>query len=105
MCRQPFTVLFPTTSDMPANERHRSHETGRSRRREESPRRLLIRNIMNLYFMVAVAAIIALYFACPGVHETAGYMVFAMFTIAVKIAEMIIRFLPERGKRGEDGGL
>lgn len=63
--------------------------------KEESPSRLLLRNIMNLFFIIAVIAMIVLYFVSPGIQQTAGYLVFAMFTVAVKIAEMVIRFLPK----------
>lgn len=75
-----------------------NNETQRPRhtqRKEESASRLLIRNIMNLYFIVAVVVLIVLYFVRPGIQQTTGYLVFAMFTVSVKIAEMVIRFLPK----------
>lgn len=63
--------------------------------KEESSSRLLLRNIMNVVFMIAVIILIVLYFVRPGIQQTTGYIVFAMFAVAVKIAEMIIRFLPK----------
>lgn len=70
----------------------RHHHT---RSGEESASRLLLRNIMNLFFIIAVIVLIVLYFVRPGIQQTSGYIVFAMFTVAIKIAEMVIRFLPK----------
>lgn len=70
--------------------RHRHTRSG-----EESASRLLLRNIMNLFFIIAVIVLIVLYFVRPGIQQTSGYIVFAMFTVAIKIAEMVIRFLPK----------
>ena len=50
---------------------------------------------MNLFFIIAVIVLIVLYFVRPGIQQTSGYIVFAMFTVAIKIAEMVIRFLPK----------
>ena len=45
--------------------------------------------------IIAVVVLIVLYFVRPGIQQPTGYLVFAMFTVSVKIAEMVIRFLPK----------
>lgn len=79
-----------TTDNDNRTTRHRHTRSG-----EESASRLLLRNIMNLFFIIAVIVLIVLYFVRPGIQQTSGYIVFAMFTVAIKIAEMVIRFLPK----------
>ncbi len=68
------------------------------RRREErlEPRsRFMLRQVMNLLFIVGVVALIVLYFAVPGIAGTPAYLTSGMAVVAVKIAEMIIRYLPK----------
>lgn len=50
---------------------------------------------MNLVFIIDVAALIILYFVRPGIQNNPVYIVSGMFAVLVKIAEMIIRFLPK----------
>ena len=68
------------------------------RRREERPEprsRFMLRQAMNLLFIVGVAALIVLYFAVPGIEGNPEYLTSGMAVVAVKIAEMIIRYLPK----------
>lgn len=74
--------------DTPNSERH-------ERIRKESDSRFLLRQVMNLIFIIGVAALIILYFVRPGIQNNPVYIVSGMFAILVKIAEMIIRFLPK----------
>ena len=78
-------MRLPDTSN---SERH-------ERIRKESDSRFLLRQVMNLIFIVGVAALIILYFVRPGIQNNAVYIVSGMFAVLVKIAEMIIRFLPK----------
>ncbi len=75
-------------SDTQNSERH-------ERIRKESDSRFLLRQIMNLVFIIGVAALIILYFVRPGIQNNPVYIVSGMFAVLVKIAEMIIRFLPK----------
>ena len=75
-------------SDTQNSERH-------ERIRKESDSRFLLRQIMNLVFIIGVAAFIILYFVRPGIQNNPVYIVSGMFAVLVKIAEMIIRFLPK----------
>lgn len=75
-------MRLPDTSN---SERH-------ERIRKESDGRFLLRQVMNLIFIVGVAALIILYFVRPGIQNNPVY---GMFVVLVKIAEMIIRFLPK----------
>lgn len=50
---------------------------------------------MNLTFIAAVVVLIVLYFVRPGIQSNPAYIIFGMFAVLVKIAEMIIRFLPK----------
>lgn len=78
-------MRLPDTSN---SERH-------ERIRKESDGRFLLRQVMNLIFIVGVAALIILYFVRPGIQNNSVYIVSGMFAVLVKIAEMIIRFLPK----------
>lgn len=78
-------MRLPDTSN---SERH-------ERIRKESDNRFLLRQVMNLIFIVGVAALIILYFVRPGIQNNPVYIVSGMFAVLVKIAEMIIRFLPK----------
>ena len=78
-------MRLPDTSN---SERH-------ERIRKESVSRFLLRQVMNLIFIVGVAALIILYFVRPGIQNNPVYIVSGMFAVLVKIAEMIIRFLPK----------
>ena len=78
-------MRLPDTSN---SERH-------ERIRKESDSRFLLRQVMNLIFIVGVAALIILYFVRPGIQNNPVYIVSGMFAVLVKIAEMIIRFLPK----------
>lgn len=75
-------------SDTQNSERH-------ERIRKESDSRFLLRQIMNLVFIIGVAALIILYFVRPGIQNNPVYIVSGMFAVLVKIAEKIIRFLPK----------
>lgn len=59
----------------------------------------LLRQAMNLIFMVSVVLLIVIYFAKPALAASMGYVIFAMFVVLLKIAEMIIRFLPRNKKK------
>ena len=63
--------------------------------KKESDKRFLLRQAMNFTFIVAVVALIVLYFVRPGIQSNPAYIIFGMFAVFVKIAEMIIRFLPK----------
>lgn len=78
-------MRLPDTSN---SERH-------ERIRKESDSSFLLRQVMNLIFIVGVAALIILYFVRPGIQNNPVYIVSGMFAVLVKIAEMIIRFLPK----------
>ena len=78
-------MRLPDTSN---SERH-------ERIHNESDSRFLLRQVMNLIFIVGVAALIILYFVRPGIQNNPVYIVSGMFAVLVKIAEMIIRFLPK----------
>ena len=78
-------MRLPDTSNIERNERIR----------KESDSRFLLRQVMNLIFIVGVAALIILYFVRPGIQNNPVYIVSGMFAVLVKIAEMIIRFLPK----------
>lgn len=78
-------MRLPDTSN---SERH-------ERIRKESDGRFLLHQVMNLIFIVGVAALIILYFVRPGIQNNPVYIVSGMFAVLVKIAEMIIRFLPK----------
>lgn len=78
-------MRLPDTSN---SERH-------ERIRKESDSHFLLRQVMNLIFIVGVAALIILYFVRPGIQNNPVYIVSGMFAVLVKIAEMIIRFLPK----------
>lgn len=78
-------MRLPDTSN---SERH-------ERIRKESDGRFLLRQVMNFIFIVGVAALIILYFVRPGIQNNPVYIVSGMFAVLVKIAEMIIRFLPK----------
>lgn len=78
-------MRLPDTAN---SERH-------ERIRKESDSRFLLRQVMNLIFIVGVAALIILYFVRPGIQNNPVYIVSGMFAVLVKIAEMIIRFLPK----------
>ncbi len=78
-------MRLPDTSN---SERH-------ERIHKESDSRFLLRQVMNLIFIVGVAALIILYFVRPGIQNNPVYIVSGMFAVLVKIAEMIIRFLPK----------
>lgn len=75
-------------SDTQNSERHEQI-------RKESDSRFLLRQVMNLIFIIGVAALIILYFVRPGIQNNPVYIVSGMFAVLVKIAEMIIRFLPK----------
>lgn len=72
-----------------------SNSEWHERIRKESDSRFLLRQVMNLIFIVGVAALIILYFVRPGIQNNPVYIVSGMFAVLVKIAEMIIRFLPK----------
>ena len=78
-------MRLPDTSN---SERH-------ERIRKESDSRFLLRQVMSLIFLVGVVALIILYFVRPGIQNNPVYIVSGMFAVLVKIAEMIIRFLPK----------
>lgn len=78
-------MRLPDTSN---SERH-------ERIRKENDSRFLLRQVMNLIFIVGVAALIILYFVRPGIQNNPVYIVSGMFAVLVKITEMIIRFLPK----------
>ncbi len=63
--------------------------------RKESDKRFLLRQIMNVTFIAIVAVLIVLYFVRPGIQSTPAYIILGLFAVLVKIAEMIIRFLPK----------
>ena len=62
---------------------------------KESDKRFLLRQVMNFTFIAAVVVLIVLYFVRPGIESNPVYIIFGMFAVLVKIAEMIIRFLPK----------
>ena len=66
-------------SDTQNSERH-------ERIRKESDSRYLLRQIMNLVFIIGVAALIILYFVRPGIQNNPVYIVSGMFAVLVKIA-------------------
>ena len=78
-------MRLPDTSN---SERH-------ERIRKESDSRFFLSQVMHLIFIVGVAALIILYFVRPGIQNNPVYIVSGMFAVLVKIAEMIIRFLPK----------
>ena len=63
--------------------------------KKESGKRFLLRQVMNFTFIAAVVVLIVLYFVRPGIQSNPVYIIFGMFAVLVKIAEMIIRFLPK----------
>lgn len=63
--------------------------------KHESSGRFLTRQVMNLTFIVGVVALIVLYFVKPQITSDIRYIIFGMFVVLVKIAEMIIRYLPK----------
>jgi|GEM_PF-3444338 len=63
--------------------------------KKESDKRFLLRQVMNFTFIAAVVVLIVLYFVRPGIQSNPVYIIFGMFAVLVKIAEMIIRFLPK----------
>lgn len=65
------------------------------RQQKESDKRFLLRQVMNFIFIAAVVVLIVLYFVRPGIQSNPVYIIFGMFAVLVKIAEMIIRFLPK----------
>lgn len=62
--------------------------------KSESSGRFLARQVMNLTFILGVVALIVLYFVKPQITGDIRYIIFGMFVVLVKIAEMIIRYLP-----------
>ena len=66
-------------SDTQNSERH-------ERICKESDSRFLLRQIMNLVFIIGVAALIILYFVRPGIQNNPVYIVSGMFAVLVKIA-------------------
>lgn len=68
---------------------HKRHE------KVESRQRFMLRQVMNLLFMIGVVALVVLYFIRPGIEKETGYLVFGMFVVLLKISEMIIRYLPK----------
>lgn len=63
--------------------------------KSESSGRFLTRQVMNLVFILGVVALIVLYFVKPQIESDTRYIIFGMFVVLVKIAEMIIRYLPK----------
>ena len=63
--------------------------------KKESDKRFLLRQVMNCTFIAAVVVLIVLYCVRPGIESNPVYIIFGMFAVLVKIAEMIIRFLPK----------
>lgn len=63
--------------------------------RQENRQRFMLRQIMNTLFILGVLALIVAYFVKPGIQSDFAYMACAMFVVLVKIAEMIIRYLPK----------
>lgn len=74
--------------ETPQQDRH-------MRQHKESGKRFLLRQVMNLIFIAAVVVLIVLYFVRPGIQSNPAYIIFGMFAVLVKIAEMIIRFFPK----------
>lgn len=79
-------------SDSAKSQGDKRHERPK---KEESRNRFLLRQAMNIFFIVAVVAMIIVYFLKPTVRDNMAYIIFGMFTVLVKIAEMIIRYLPK----------
>lgn len=73
----------------PIHPRHSNSE------KRESSGRFLARQVMNLIFILGVVALIVLYFVKPQITSDIRYIIFGMFVVLVKIAEMIIRYLPK----------
>lgn len=64
-------------------------------KKAESRSRFALRQIMNLLFVLGVVVLIITYFVRPGIQSTPAYIISGMFVVLVKIAEMIIRYLPK----------
>lgn len=65
------------------------------RKNAEGRGRFMLRQIMNLLFIVGVIILMIYYFAKPGIQNNPAYIMSGMFVVLVKIAEMIIRYLPK----------
>ena len=78
-----------------AKDPETSQQDRHMRQHKESGKRFLLRQVMNLIFIAAVVVLIVLYFVRPGIQSNPAYIIFGMFAVLVKIAEMIIRFFPK----------
>lgn len=61
----------------------------------ESKTRFMIRQIMNTLFILLVIAIIAIYFISPYASKQQWFVFLELFTIFLKISEIVIQHLPK----------
>ena len=73
-----------------------------NRRNEERRDIFILRQVLNIFFIIAVIALIVAYFVRPSLIDTMGYKIFCMFVVLVKISEMIIRFISRKNIEGRN---
>ena len=61
----------------------------------ESEKRFMIRQIMNTLFILLVFVIVVIYFIFPDASQQQWFTILGLFTIILKISEIVIRYLPK----------
>lgn len=61
--------------------------------RKELPKRLALRNTLNLLFMIAALAAMIIYIALPMAQYSAWFIGIGMVAVILKIAEVVIRYM------------
>lgn len=61
----------------------------------ESEKRFMIRQIMNTLFILLVFVIVVIYFIFPYASQQQWFTILGLFTIILKISEIVIRYLPK----------